>query len=78
MLSLNPYLVYNGDCEAAFNFYNVIFGAETLYLARDKEVPQEARKFFPNAGDEDIMHGTLIINEKTVIMGNDSLDASRS
>jgi PhnB protein len=72
MLSLNPYLVFKGNCEAAFHFYKLIFGGEILYLGRYKEVPPEARKFFPNAQDEHIMHGALQIDEKTVIMGNDS------
>jgi len=72
MIALSPYLVYKGNCEEAFNFYKLIFSGEILYLGRYKDVPQEARKFFPNAQDEHIMHGSLKINDRTVIMGNDS------
>jgi PhnB protein len=74
MISLNPYLVYNGNCEEAFNFYKMVFGAEELYLGRYQDVPQDARKYFPNAADEHIMHASLKIDEKTVIMGNDSAE----
>ena len=72
MISLTPYLVYKGNCEEAFNFYKIVFGGGELYLGRYKEVPQETRKYFPNALEENIMHGTLKIYKNTVIMGNDS------
>lgn len=76
MISVNPYLVYKGNCEEAFNYYKTVFGGESLYIGRYKDVPEEARKFFPNAPDENVMHATLQIDERTVIMGNDSADIS--
>jgi len=74
MISFSPYLVYNGDCEEAFNFYKTVFGCESLYIGRYKDVPDEARKFFPNANAEHVMHATLQLNERTAIMGNDNPD----
>jgi PhnB protein len=76
MISVNPYLVYQGNCEEAFTFYKTVFRAESLYIGRYKDAPEEARKFFPKAHDENVMHATLLINEKTIIMGNDSADIS--
>lgn len=76
MISVNPYLVYKGNCEEAFNFYKTVFGVNNLYIGYYKDVPEEARKFFPNALDENVMHATLQIDEKTVIMGNDSADTT--
>ncbi len=46
MISVNPYLVYRGNCEEAFNYYKTVFGGESLYIGRYKDVPEEARKFF--------------------------------
>jgi PhnB protein len=76
MISLNPYLVYQGNCAEAFNFYKSVFGGESLYIGRYKDAPEEAKKFFPNAHDESVMHATLQIDERTIIMGNDSADLS--
>jgi PhnB protein len=76
MISVNPYLVYKGNCEEAFSFYKKVFGGKSLYIGRYKDVPEEARKCFPNAHDENVMHATLKIDERTVIMGNDSADIS--
>lgn len=76
MISVNPYIVYRGNCEEAFSFYKTVFDSESLYIGRYKDVPEEARKFFPNAHDENVMHATLQIDEKTVLMGNDSADIS--
>jgi PhnB protein len=76
MISLNPYLVYNGNCEKAFNFYQKVFSGSDLYIARYKDTPEEAKKFFANAADEGVMHGTLKLNENTTIMGNDNADPS--
>jgi PhnB protein len=76
MISLNPYLVYQGNCEEALTFYKTVFGAESLYIGRYKDAPEEARKFFPKALDENVMHATLQINERTNIMGSDSADLS--
>ena len=76
MISLNPYLVYRGNCEEAFTFYKTVFSAESLYMTRYKDAPEEARNVFPHALDENVMHATLQIDERTIIMGNDSADLS--
>jgi PhnB protein len=44
-------------------------------MGRYKDVPQEGRRFYPNALDEKIMHATLQINRQVTLMGNDSPDA---
>jgi len=43
MITLNPYLVFKGNCESAFDFYKIIFGGKILYLGRYKDIPQEFR-----------------------------------
>lgn len=72
MITLNPYLVFNGNCEEAFNFYKEVFDGEILFMGRYKDVPGRDRNLFPNSTDEQVMHATLRINAETVLMGNDS------
>ena len=76
MISVNPYLVYKGNCEEAFIFYKTVFGAENLHISRYRDAPPDARKFFPNVPDENVMHATLQIDQATAIMGNDSADTA--
>lgn len=75
MTKLNPYLTFKGNCEEAFNFYNSIFGGEFQFIGRYRDVPEKDRSTFPTEGDEKIMHVSLPINEETILMGCDSLEA---
>ncbi len=76
MSSLNPYLVYHSNCEEAFRFYKEVFLTADLHLTYYKDAPEDAKKFFPSALDENVLHATLKINENMVIMGNDHADPS--
>jgi PhnB protein len=69
MASLNPYLNFNGNCEAAFNFYQSVFGGAFVNPMRFKEVPSE----FPMPADEaeKIMHIALPLSNGSVLMGSD-------
>ncbi len=72
MAQVNPYLTFNGDCEAAFNFYKSVFGGEFSYIGRFGEMPPSEE--FPVA-DEDknkIMHVSLQTSKETVLMGSDA------
>ena len=69
MTKLNPYLLFNGNCEEAFNFYKSVFGKE-LILARYKDVPQKDRHIFKE-DDNKVMHVSLPINSATTLMGAD-------
>ena len=72
MISINPYLVFQGNCEEAFDFYKKAFRAQSLYVGYYRDVPDKARAFFSNAPDEKVLHATLQIDGNTVIMGNDN------
>ena len=39
MLYLTPYLMFDGNCEAAMNFYKEVFGGEFGYMGRFGEMP---------------------------------------
>ena len=71
MLSINPYLTFNGNCEEAFNFYKSVFGGEYPYIGRFKDMPPSDGKNCPPEDDNKIMHVSLPIGEGTVLMGSD-------
>ena len=77
MATINPYLVFNGNCEEAFLFYKSVFGGEFPYVGKFNEMPSGEGQ--PKLSDEDgnkIMHITLPIGNGTILMGSDSNEAS--
>ena len=69
MAAINPYLIFNGNCEEAFNFYKSAFGGEFPYVGRFKDAPSD-QQMSPSDGER-IMHMSLPIG-KTILMGSDS------
>ncbi|AWI26135.1 VOC family protein [Flavobacterium pallidum] len=72
MAAINPYLTFNGTCEAAFNFYKSVFGGEFPYIGKFKDMPpsEDGKNCGPEQG-ELIMHVSLMIGD-TVLMGSDA------
>ena len=68
-LQLNPYLIFNGQCEAAFKFYEKCLGGkiEATMTHGDspmsQQVPEEWRK--------KIMHARMTVGDM-VLMGSDA------
>ena len=75
MTTLNPYLVFKGNCEEAFNFYRSVFGGNFTFIGRYKDVPEPDRQNFATEADEKIMHVTLPISAETILMGCDIIEA---
>lgn len=76
MATINPYLIFNGSCEAAFLFYQSVFGGEIPYMGKFKEMPQDANS--PELSEEDgnrVMHVCLPVGSM-MLMGSDSNSAS--
>ena len=77
MASINPYLIFNGNCEAAFLFYQSVFGGEFPYMGKFKDMPADDNCPPPSTADADrIMHVSLPIGEDTILMGSDSTGQS--
>ncbi|HEY0896698.1 MAG TPA: VOC family protein [Sphingobacteriaceae bacterium] len=70
MAQVNSYLYFNGDCEAAFNFYKSVFGGDFQYVGRYSDMPPSEDKTMEIDGDK-IMHIALPISKETVMMGSD-------
>jgi len=71
MISINPYLNFNGNCMEAFEFYKSVFGGEFTYVGRYKDMPIEDGKPIPDELKELIMHIGLPIGKETVLCGSD-------
>ncbi|KON79919.1 VOC family protein [Azoarcus sp. PA01] len=67
---LNPYLTFDGQCEAAFRFYADCLGGTVTALARFGEAPQCDEVLTPEQRDR-IMHARLAVGDQ-VLMGSDT------
>lgn len=77
MTTVNTYLYFNGNCEEAFEFYKSVFKKDFRFIGRYKDIPQVARRNFPNCQDDHIMHIALPISDETILMGADIIDFNR-
>ncbi|ETZ24642.1 VOC family protein [Pedobacter sp. V48] len=70
MATTNTYLNFNGDCQAAFNFYKSVFGGEFTYIGRFGEMPETEEYKVPQADKSKVMHVSLPIGN-SILMGSD-------
>ena len=67
-MQLNPYLSFNGQCEAAFKFYERCLGGKIEYMMTYESRPGEYP--VPPEWDKKILHVTLKVGEQA-LMGAD-------
>jgi PhnB protein len=67
-MRLNPHLNFNGQCEAAFKFYEHCFGGKILTMATYDSTP--AGEQVPAEWRKKLMHAELMIGDQKV-MGAD-------
>jgi PhnB protein len=70
MATTNTYLNFNGDCEAAFNFYKSVFGGEFNYIGRFGEMPETEEYKVQEMDKNKVMHVSLPIG-RSILMGSD-------
>jgi PhnB protein len=68
-MQLNPYLNFNGQCEAAFKFYEQVLGGKITFKMTWGESP--AAEHAPLGSHNLVMHATLAIDD-AVLMGADA------
>jgi PhnB protein len=61
----NPYLFYNGNCEAAFKFYEKTLGAKIEVMLRSEEASGSAPP--PPGMEKKIMHARMSINDQVLL-----------
>ncbi|MAO11465.1 MAG: VOC family protein [Flavobacteriaceae bacterium] len=72
MKSIHPYLTFNGDCEAAFNFYKKVFNSEFQHIGRFGDMPEDSDYQMTDADKKKIMHVSLPLKEGYTLMGSDT------
>src|SRR5579883_587056 len=68
-MQVDPYLHYDGNCEAAFKFYEKELGAKVEAIMRYADAPPEMPTT-PESKNK-VMHGRISI-DGAVVMGSDS------
>ena len=68
-MQLNPYLLFNGQCEAAFKFYEQVLGGKIVAMMPHAGTPAEGQ--VPPEWRDKIIHARLIVGDK-VLMGSDA------
>ena len=68
-MKLNPYLMFNGNCEAAFKFYDRCRGGKIVAMMTHKEAP--SAEHIPDQWQDKIMHVCLDLGDR-FLMGSDS------
>lgn len=76
MITVNPYLYFDGNCEEAFNFYKSVFEVEFKYIGRYKDVPQAEKHIFQEQ-DNKIMHVSLPVSNQITLMGADNTEVHK-
>lgn len=68
-MRLNPYLLFNGQCETAFQFYEKVFGAKITMIMRFEESPMADQ--VPLDWRKKVIHATLTVGDQ-VLQGSDA------
>ena len=71
MNSINIFLHFSGECEAAFFFYQTVFGGELTNLQRYREMPGGDKMNLVD--QEKIIHTSLTLSPGVTLMGSDVL-----
>jgi PhnB protein len=67
--SMNPYLTFDGRCEAAFKFYEKVLGGKITAMMAHEGTP--AAEHVPAEWRKKILHARLAVGSQ-VLMGSDS------
>ena len=68
-MQLNPYLTFNGQCEAAFKFYERCLGGKIVAMMPHEGTP--AAEHVPAEWRNKILHARLTVGDQ-LVMGSDA------
>jgi PhnB protein len=68
-MQLNPYLFFNGQCEAAFRFYEKVLGGKITAMLPHEGTPAAAQ--VPHEWQKKILHARLVVGDQ-VLMASDA------
>lgn len=68
-MRINPYLAFDGTCEAAFRFYEKVLGGKLVMMMRHADMP--AGEACPAEMRDRIVHARLMLGDQP-LMGGDA------
>ena len=68
-MQINPYLAFNGKCEAAFKFYEKVFGGKIVMMMKYGDSPMADK--MPPETKTMVMHARIVVGNE-VLMGSDA------
>jgi len=68
-MQLNPYLLFNGQCEAAFKFYEKCLDGKILAMMTHAGTPAE--EHVPSEWRDKILHARLVVDDQ-LLMASDA------
>ena len=76
MMTLNPYLVFNGNCQEAFQLYTAVFEKPIAQISRFGDMPNDSEQKLPLEDQNKIMHVSLPLENGVTLMGSDTNSAA--
>lgn len=73
MKNVEPYLIFNGNCEEAFTFYQSVFEVKIAAMMRYNQMPEDdQRNDTPDEEGNRIVHVLLPVSSQVYLMGSDA------
>ncbi|MFZ0425485.1 MAG: VOC family protein [Xanthobacteraceae bacterium] len=69
-MQMNPYLGFDGKCEAAFKFYEKVFGGKIVMMMKYGDSPMAGKT--PPELKDNVMHARITVADDVVLMGSDA------
>ena len=66
-MQIQPYLVFNGRCEEALEFYRTALGADVTTLMRFKDNPEPPQPGYPISPADKVMHASFRVGDATIM-----------
>ncbi|SFH95636.1 VOC family protein [Halpernia frigidisoli] len=77
MATINPYLMFDGNCKEAFEFYKSVFDTAFAEFSLFGDMPpQEGMEEISEEQKTKVMHAKLQISEETFLYGSDIMTKS--
>lgn len=73
MQSLNPYLIFDGNATAAFDFYKSVFGGNFSFVMKASDTPAQGNKKLDPAESEKLMHICLPLSNGQMLQASDMI-----
>jgi PhnB protein len=66
-MQVQPYLIFDGRCDEALDYYRRVLGAEVTALMRFKEMPDPQPGMITPGSEDKVMHASFRLGDVTVL-----------